>query len=494
MAEKLRAINYDEYQTHSSDYSSHDEEPPLEFTLAEEKAISRKIDLRLVVLVGFMYCVSLMDRSNLGNAKTAGMQNKWTSKDKGLDLTGKNGIRYNIMTLVFFPPYIIFQIPSTVIVRSLGPRLHLSTITLLWGSVMVAMSFVNDWQTMSGMRVLLGVLEAGFFPSCVYLLSTWYTRFDMGKRYSLFYILGCVASAFAGVLAYAIIDLHGKAGLAGWRWIFLIEGLLTIFVAFLGAILLVGFPDQWTPKWHFLSEREVKFVMRKVDEDRGDAQVEPFSMGKYLKGGADWKIWCYALIFFGSTTISYALAYFMPDILMENLHFDKKMTQIMGAPPYVLAGVVMVAGGWLGDKKRIRGPIIIFNMSLAIAGVLLVGWVKNPKVRYFGLFLLTSGANANIPAVMTYQANNIRGQWKRAFCSASLVGFGGIGGIAGSLIFRAQDAKTGYKPGLYACLACAIMNILLVSILSVNFAAQNKKAREGRHKIEGAEDGFLYTI
>lgn len=124
------------------------------------------------------------------------------------------------MTLVFFPTYIIFQIPSTVIVRAIGPRIHLGTITLLWGAVMIGMAFVNDWETMAGMRVLLGILEAGFFPSCVYLLSTWYTRYDMGKRYSVFYIVGCVASAFAGVLAYGLIHLAPKLNLAGWRWIF----------------------------------------------------------------------------------------------------------------------------------------------------------------------------------------------------------------------------------------------------------------------------------
>jgi MFS family permease len=85
------------------------------------------------------------------------------------------------MTLVFFPTYIIFQIPSTIIVRILGPRIHLSTITLLWGGVMIGMAFVNDWETMAGMRVVLGILEAGFFPSCVYLLSTWYTRCEFSR-------------------------------------------------------------------------------------------------------------------------------------------------------------------------------------------------------------------------------------------------------------------------------------------------------------------------
>lgn len=82
----------------------------------------------------------------------------------------------NIANLVFFFPYIVFQPPSTVIVRAIGPRIHLATITLLWGSVMIGMGFVKDHAQLSGLRVLLGVLEAGFFPSCVYLLSTWYTR------------------------------------------------------------------------------------------------------------------------------------------------------------------------------------------------------------------------------------------------------------------------------------------------------------------------------
>ena len=84
--------------------------------------------------------------------------------------------RYSVVTLVFFTTYIVFQPPSTIIVRKIGPRLHLSAITTLWGAVMIGMGFVNDWQGLAALRVVLGILEAGFFPSCVYLLSTWYTR------------------------------------------------------------------------------------------------------------------------------------------------------------------------------------------------------------------------------------------------------------------------------------------------------------------------------
>ena len=120
------------------------------------------------------------------------------------------------------------------------------------------------------------------------------------------------------------------------------------------------------------------------------------------------------------------------------------------------------------------------------------GYAKNHGVQYFGVFLVTAGSNANIPTCMAYQANNIRGQWKRAFCSASLVGLGGIGGIAGSLVFRTKDAPS-YRPGIYAAIACNLLLIIIVSVLSVYFTICNRKQARGQKVIEGQE-GFRYTI
>jgi len=114
-------------------------------------------------------------------------------------------------------------------------------------------------------------------------------------------------------------------------------------------------------------------------------------MGAYLKGALDLKIWCFALIFFDTTTITYALAYFAPDILHNQLGYDEAMTQIMGAPPYVFAGAVMIFAGWAGDRYKTRGIIIVCNMILCVIGLPLLGWTTNGKLRYFGLFLVTAG-------------------------------------------------------------------------------------------------------
>lgn len=159
-------------------------------------------------------------------------------------------------------------------------------------------------------------------------------------------------------------------------------------------------------------------------------------MGKFFRAGTDIKIWGYAMIFFNTTTVSYALAYFLPIILNQKMKFSVGAAQCLVAPPYAFAGGVMYFTGWLGDKYHLRGPIILINMLLVLIGLPIMGFHPNVRVQYFGVFLVTAGANSNVPATMAYQANNIRGQWKRAFCSATLVGFGGIGGIAGSLVFR----------------------------------------------------------
>jgi sugar phosphate permease len=282
------------------------------------------------------------------------------------------------------------------------------------------------------------------------------------------------------------MQLNGRAGLTGWRWIFIIEGIITCILGIGGYWLLVDFPDSTRKSWSFLGVRERAWIVDRVHRDRGDAHLPAFNLWKYLGAGRDWKIWAYAMIFFNTTTVSYALAYFLPIILNLNMGFSVGASQCLVAPPYAFAGIVMFAGAWCGDRYKLRGPIIIGNMILCLIGLPIMGFHPNPNVRYFGVFLTTAGANANVPAVMAYQANNIRGQWKRALCSATLVGFGGVGGIAGSLVFREQD-KPSYAPGLYACIACCLLTLLLVSGLSIDFYYQNRKADRGEKQLEARD-------
>lgn len=155
---------------HLEDKLKTDDEAAERFTPKEAAAIRCRIDFRLIPCLGFMYFVSLMDRKNVANAAIAGMRT---------DLNLLDGYRYSLMTLVFFITYTIFQPPMTVMCRKIGPRFFLPGICLLWGCVIIGFGFSQEWTTLVALRLILGILEAGYFPGCVYLLSTWYTRCKM---------------------------------------------------------------------------------------------------------------------------------------------------------------------------------------------------------------------------------------------------------------------------------------------------------------------------
>ncbi|KAK2735023.1 hypothetical protein FQN57_001365 [Myotisia sp. PD_48] len=413
------------------------------YTYKEQRKIIHRVDLRLVLTCGIGYCISLMDRTNTAMAVVAGMKQ---------DLQLGVGFRYSIVILVFFPTYIAFQPFATASIRKIGPRLFISAIVFSWGIILIGMGFVKNWQELAGLRVLLGLLEAGYFPGCVYLLSTWYSRHEVQKRYSLFYFLGQVASSLSGILAFGLMQMDGIHNIAGWSWIFILEGVISIAIAIVCGIFLVDFPDKATNAWGFLSQKEADFVIRRLNRDRSDTSVEPFSMKRFCRPALDLKVWGFGLIFFCLTTVTYAISYFLPIILAEGMGFDTGTSQCLVAPPYFFAAILMFVTSWWGDKYRLRGPVLVFNAMVGLIGLPLMGFAKGNAARYAGVFLTTAGANANVPAALAYQANNIRGQWKRAFASASLVGLGGVGGIAGSLVFRSQDAP-GYIPGIWAAIA-----------------------------------------
>ncbi|KFG80604.1 hypothetical protein MANI_028773 [Metarhizium anisopliae] len=445
-------------------------------------AISRQVrDFRLVTVLACLYIISLVDRVNISTAAVAHLNS---------DLALQTGARYSIVISVFFITYTVFQPLGTVLTRKIGPRWFLSSIAMAWGLVMIGNGFVHSWQTLAGLRVLIGVFEAGYFPGAVYLLSTWYTRFDMQKRYTVFYGVGCVAGALGGILAFGLSQMNGLAGLRGWRWIFIIEGILSCIGALVSYVFLVGFPEEADQSWNFINRQERDFIIRRVNRDRGDAVTEPFSLGAFLAPAADFKIWIFAFIFFCVTTVGYSINYFLPMILL-GMGFSVAESQCLIVPPWVFTGLVMYAQAWLGDRYRLRGPIIAFNAVLALIGLMLMAFHHAYPVRYTGVFFVVAGASGNTPPVLTYQANNIRGHWKRAFCSATLVGFGGIGGIAGALVFRSQDQPR-YLPGIYASIACNVCILLCTGGLSIWFRYANQQVKRGKVVLEGLEY-FTYT-
>lgn len=144
------------------------------------------------------------------------------------------------------------------------------------------------------------------------------------------------------------------------------------------------------------------------------------------------------------------MAYFLAIILSDGLGYGVGVSQCLTAPPWAFAAIMMFIAAWVGDKYRTRAPVIFFNACMSILGLSLMGFTSHTASRFIGVFLTVAGANANVPATMAWQANNVRGQWSRAFSSASMVAFDGIGGIVASEVFGLDAPR--YRPGVWTAL------------------------------------------
>lgn len=447
------------------------------------KELIRKIDWRLLPILGALYAIALIDRINVSNAYVAGM-------DKELKLTINN--RYTIALLVFFIPYFLFELPSNILLRMVGSANWLSSIALCWGTFMLGQGFVRTFPQLVVCRLMLGFFEAGFFPGCIYLISCWYVRYETQKRMAAFYLISTLIGGFSNILAYGLMQMQGVRGYSGWRWIFIIEGLMTQVVAIVAWFLIIDFPDKASRKG-FLTESEASYVQRRIEKDRNDADPDPLTWAKTFKHLSDLKLWAFSLMFMCTTAPAYAFAYFST-VIIRGMGFSAGVTQLLAAPPFVFAVISAFFFAWLGDKYRMRAPFIAIQAVITIVGLMLTAYHKKTGVRYFGIFLGVAGCQGNIPAILTYQSNNIRMQSKRSVGSALQIGFGAIGGIIASTTFRQKD-RPKYRVGLWVTAGLQLFILLQLVLTTTHFWRRNKQVDRGEAKkpIENLE-GFKYTL
>ncbi|KAI8930801.1 hypothetical protein NX059_011824 [Plenodomus lindquistii] len=453
----------------------------------EEKRLLRKVDWRLLPILGALYSIALIDRTNISNARVAGM---------GRDLSLQIGDRYTIVLVLFFPTYFLLELPSNMVLRKVGSANWLAFIALSWGGVMIGQGFVESWITLGICRILLGAFEAGFFPGCVYLITCWYKRYEVQKRLGGFYLFSVGIGGLANILAYGLMQMEGTAGIRGWRWIFIIEGILTCVVAIAAWFIILDFPDK-AEKKGFLSRAEASVILQRIEDDRGDSVHDPLTWAKFVHHLADIRLWAYATMFMSTTMPAYAFSYFLPVILL-GMGYSPGAANALSAPPAIAAMFTAFGFAYVGDKYRVRAPVIAAQSLLAIIGLMIVAYAKNNGARYFGTFLGVCGCQGNVPAILAYQSNNIRGQSKRSVGSALQIGFGAIGGIIASTTFQQKDAPR-YITGLWVTAALQFWILGVLCCTTTYFLKKNKEvdrqtaSGEAVTPIEG-QVGFRYTL
>ncbi|KAF2459333.1 major facilitator superfamily protein [Lineolata rhizophorae] len=426
-----------------------------------------KVDLHVFPIFFVIYVLGFLDRINIGNARIQGMQ-------EDLELTGS---RYNIALFIFFIPYIIFEVPSNILLKHVRPPIYLSSLMFVWGIINMCMGFVKTYQALVALRFFLGVFEAGVLPGIIYLSSMYYKRHEFQKRLSFFFCSTLVAGAFGGLLAFAIAKLQGRAGYNGWQWIFIIEGAVTAFVAAISYFLIVDWPESCK----FLTENEKTFLLNRTQEDRagGIAQMDKLNKFSAMLILKDWKIWLCSFIYMGVGLPGLAAVFFMPTILNE-FGWEASDAQVHTIPVYACCLVVMLATAWASDRLRHRFSFIFGGVCVSTIGhaMLLNQDNLSREAKYGAVFLTQIGIYAGLPIALVWLSNNMGGHYKRAIGAGLQVSFGNVAGIIGSNIFL-RNERPKYPTGYGTSLGMLWMGGLCSLVLFVMILYENRKRERG---------------
>ncbi|KLO78970.1 allantoate permease [Fusarium fujikuroi] len=430
---KLSAMSKSEVQITDTQHVEQVDSMVAEERALVEKRLVQKIDMRLMPMLWLLMVFSYLDRSNLGAANVAGM-------NKTLNLSDQD---YYHAIVTFQVAYVISGTPSNMILVRLRPSLYIPAIMFLWGTCATFLGAVQSREQLWAVRFLLGVTEAGFAPGVMFMFSCWYKREEQAKRFIIFLSASILSGAFGGVLAGAISGhLDGARGIEGWRWLFIIEGVLTVAMALFAPFSLLDYPA--TSKGLTAEERVVA-VERLTTEDitaATDSHENGLSHGRaFVSAVTNWRLYFLALPYMQLVGSS-ALAYFYPS-LIQGLGYTSVKAQYMTAPLYIVALTIAIPTSVAADMFPLQRGFFVFAIMLlgAIFCALATG-IRAYVPRYVFLCFINSAIWTGSPIALSYAASNLGpvDPETRAISLGIINGLSQLAQIYGSALFPRSEA------------------------------------------------------
>ena len=267
--------------------------------------------------------------------------------------------------------------------------------------------------------------------------------------------------------------MNGVGGLHGWRWIFILEGILTVLVSLIAYFFVANYPS--TAK--FLSEKEREAIHARLASNNDATRNEAFTWTNVSLAVRDPKVWLYGLGFHTMSLPLYTLSLFLPTIIKE-LGYTAAQAQLLTVPPYAVATVLTITVAIASEKLKIRAPFIMGASSLAAVGYIILLSSKKPGVGYFGTILAAAGIYPATAIVLSWPANNVSGQTKRATANAMQISIGNLGAVLGTQLYRSTDGPRFFLGHSFAFgyLCC---NVLVVGTLWMVLRKENARRDRG---------------
>ncbi|KAL3426475.1 alternative sulfate transporter [Phlyctema vagabunda] len=447
-----------------------------DWTDAEERAATRKIDFILLPILGLAFFSLQLDRGNISAVLTSSIL-------KDLNLTTD---QINVGSQLLSAGIVLTEIPSNIVLQRVGPRVWLSVQILAWGLVATFQTFINSYASYLATRLLLGLLEGGFIPGALYYLSTWYKKSETGSRTTLYFFGQMFSAATSNLISSRLIKLHGSAGLSGWQWIFLVEGLITIFIGFLFIALVPpkagdGKALIFFGRSSYFTERESYIIRNRVLLDdpkkaRGNIKITGKDIWEAI---TNVRIIQHFFITLVAMTAFQGLSQYTPSLIKTAGFTSSRAIALTSVPVYCGMVYVFILS-YLADKSGHIGPFVLFGLTWNIISYTCLRALPDSSGRWkkYGMICITN------TSYVSYHILNI--SWLSVYCKtpqqrsvamAVIIMAANAAGIPGSQIFRSDDAPKYPRGRTIICGLVAGAWVLALALNIQSYIAQRRAKR-----------------
>ncbi|KAI1080262.1 MFS transporter [Whalleya microplaca] len=451
--------------TEKTEPIKHLENNPIEVgvhRLGRNKLLNRRLDIRILPLCCWLYLLNFLDRGNIGNARVLNQE----TGDDMLQQTGMAANGYALTVTLFSVAYALFEVPSNWIIKHhVRPSVWLASLLGCWGALTLGFAGVQNYATVLALRLLIGVVRI------VYVITIWYRHNERAVRIAMVIAFCNLAGAFGGAIAYGIGHINGAAGLQGFRWLFIVEGIITIFSVAPTLLVLPDYPAR--AKW--LNESDKRFAEDRVRERGGGYNRDHATTKEILETFFSPRMLAHYLAYVANVVTQGSFTFFTPTIV-TGLGYTSIEAQLLTVPPWIVGFVVAIALSYSADHFEARGWHITVISTIGGLGWLTAGLLPASAYvqRYGCLCMAAAGAFPASPAMTNWVTINTPSLLTIPFAIALHNSCAGIGQIIAQWIWKADEAAIGYPTGNFVCAACNFFVAAVAFSLRLWYSRMNK--------------------
>ncbi|KAI1133972.1 MFS transporter [Hypoxylon sp. FL0543] len=440
-----------------------------EFDDQRSKLLNRRLDIRIIPLCCWLYLLNFLDRGNIGNARVL-------NSETGDDLMQKTGIGatgYAVTVSIFSIAYTLFEVPSNWIMKHyVRPSVWLATLLGCWGALTLGFAGVRNYESVVVLRLFIGIFEAGFFPGIVYVITIWYRHNERSVRIALVIAFCNLAGAFGGSLAYGIGHINGAGGLEGFRWLFIIEGAITMLSVLPTLLILPDYPSRAK----FLSADEKSFAVDRLKERGGGYNREHATRKEILETCFSPRMLAHYCAYIANVVCQGSFTFFTPTIV-NGLGYESIQAQLLTVPPWVVGFVVAIVLSYSADRFNARGAHVTAVSVIGGVGWLTAGLLPPSSyvARYCCLCLAAVGAFPAAPSMTNWVTCNTPSLRTIGTAIAIHNSAAGIGQIISQWIWKSSEEDKGYPTGNFVCASCNFFVAIVALSLRLWYGRMNRK-------------------